>query len=116
MSICKLAYYSGLADCKALLNKVVGIGIIDKGTTFTRATFVTESVWKTNIASATTASRVSTVLEVLDVTRTTDDPTIETSALGKKRKTLNPAPSLRTRPPPYTRLSASSRTPGSSRG
>ena len=94
MSICKTPFYSGLADCKALWSKVVGIGIMDKGTTFTRATFVAPGTWHTAIASATEANRTTMILPVLNYENTSDDPSIQTSNLGVKRKDLDPPPSM----------------------
>ena len=94
MSICKTPFYSGLADCKALWKKVVGIGIMDKGVTFTRATFVAPGTWRTAIASATEATRTTMILPFLNFENTTDDPSVQTSNLGVKRKDLDPPPSM----------------------
>ena len=94
MSICKTPFYSGLADCKALWKRVVGVAIMDKGTTFTRATFIAPGTWHTAIASATLATRTTTVLPFLNYENTSDEPGIQTSNLGIKRKDLDPAPSM----------------------
>jgi len=91
---CATPYFSGLADCQKLMQKVVGIGLTLKGTTFTKATFITEATWNVGIASKTTASRNATVFPFTNYERTTDDATINTTNLGYKDKDSDPAPSM----------------------
>ena len=91
---CQTAYYSGLADCAKQLGRVVGFMLTDRGVTFTQATFETKSTHKTNIADTTLASRVATVFPLLQYDKTTDEREIQTSNLGIKTKTLDPAPSM----------------------
>ena len=87
-------YFAGLADCQSLLKKVKGVMVTEKGTTYTFATFVTESVLHLGIADATTANRNASVFPFLNYERTTDDPSIQTSNLGIKDKDLDPPPSM----------------------
>ena len=91
---CTTPYFAGLADCQKLMQKVVGIGLTKKGTTWTSATFVTPASWNVAIASVTTASRTATVLPFTNYERTTDDATVNTTNLGYKDKDSDPAPSM----------------------
>ena len=90
---CEIGTFAGLADILCKLGKVKGIQLTNKGTTFTVATFVTEATHHLNIASKTLASRKSMVYPLLSFEKTTDDITIQTSALGVKDKDGDPIPS-----------------------
>jgi len=81
---CQTGYFSGLSDVICKLGKINGFMLTDKGTTFTDATFITESTHHLGIASATTANRDSMVFPVLNYENTTDDVTIQTSNLNLK--------------------------------
>jgi hypothetical protein len=91
---CKTAYFAGLGECAKMLERVVGFQLTDKGTVYTAATFELLSTHKTNIASATTASRVATAFPLIQYEKTTDDREVQTSNLGIKTKTNDPAPSM----------------------
>jgi len=91
---CETPYFAGLGNCQKLLSKVVGIGVTLKGTTWTDATFITAASWKAAIASSTPATRTAYVLPLKVYEKTTDAPGIETSNLGIKDITSNPAPSM----------------------
>lgn len=91
---CETPYFSGLGDCHALLSKVMGSGITNKGTTFTDATFIADATWKTNIASSTPASRNTIVLQHLDYERTSEAAVVETSNLGRKTQGVSAPPSM----------------------
>lgn len=92
---CKSVIFSGKADCQKLLSKVKGIGLTEKGTTFTDATFISSSTWKTNIADdEPLQANINTLVWGLKAyEKTTDEPEIQTSNLGIKDKTSDPAPS-----------------------
>lgn len=91
---CETPYFSGLGTCQALLPKVVAVGITLKGTTFTDATFVTESTWKAGISTSTAANRNTIIVPLRVYEKTSDEPEITTSNLGIKDKTNEPAPSM----------------------
>ena len=91
---CSDPYFAGLADCQKLMQKVIGIALTEKGTTFTKATFIAEATWNANIASVTTATRNTTVLPFTNYERTTSDATVNETNLGFKDKDTDPAPSM----------------------
>jgi len=91
---CTTPYFAGLGDCQKLMQKVIGIGLLEKGTTFTKTTFISETAWNVGISSVTAASRNATVLPFTNYERTTSDATINETNLGYKDKDSDPAPSL----------------------
>jgi hypothetical protein len=94
MSNCATPYPAGLGACKAFLSKVDGIAITPKGTTFTDATFILNTTWKTAVSSSTPASRTTELLEFIATENTSEAVSITTTNLGKKVVESKPTPSL----------------------
>lgn len=90
---CNLAVFNGWGQCQSLLEEMIGSALSYKGDTWTTATALTASAWQTKIADDDKTVRNTLMLPILGFTKTTDEPEISTSTLGKKRKTKNSIPS-----------------------
>lgn len=89
---CKPYTFQGQSDCEKLLEMATALIITNKGLSSSNADFTGLLANKTIVAG--TASPTGILIDIGNgVTRTTDDPTIVTTALGKKVKTQNPLPS-----------------------
>jgi len=90
---CTVGYINGWGTCKALLKKMNGAGLQEKGNTWTDATAPTSGSWQTVIADDDSSVRNMLMLPMLSFVNTTDEPEILTSPLGIKSKGSNPIPS-----------------------
>lgn len=92
--ICTPSNFQGLsAECKALLQKVIGIEVTKPGTTSTAAEWVSLNANRLILADPTGMKGIA-IDFVHGTEKTTDDPEIQTSNIGKKVKTFDFAPSL----------------------
>lgn len=90
---CKPAVFSGLGECKKLMDKMNGMVLYKKGTTFTSTTALDLSVVRTKIADDEFANRTATALPIMSFENTTDDISILTTQLGRKITDGKPIPS-----------------------
>jgi hypothetical protein len=89
---CKTAYFDGLGSCKKLFPKINGVVLLKKGTSFTEAQLEDIATWETAIASTTDASRTAKFIPVMSFENRTDEPTENTTPLGKTYKDGDPIP------------------------
>ena len=87
---CKPAYFSGWGECAALMEKMNGAAISDKGVTWTDATAVSLSTWHTVIADKVEANRTVLTLPIMSFENTTADIGITDTQLGKGFVDSNP--------------------------
>ena len=90
---CRTAYFGGIGNCKALLKKTSGIALQKTGETWTDATIVTASTWRTEIADDDSAVRSVLPFSIHNFENTTSEMEILESSLGHKFKGSDPIPS-----------------------
>ncbi len=90
---CNNANFGGWSSCAALMEKMNGGSLQDKGVTWTDTTAVASSTWHGLIAALTEATRTVFMTPINAFENTTDDVEITTSQLGKKSITGKPIPS-----------------------
>lgn len=91
MAICKPAFFAGIGECKALMDKMVGGVLYAKGTTFSGTTILSEDTRHSALASLTEATALA--LPIMSFENTSDDISITTTQLGKKIADGKPIPS-----------------------
>lgn len=86
--------FAGRSDFNSLLPEIIGVSLIKDGNTFTDATFITESTWKTLISAS--AGMLALPLSLKrGFENTTPEVTFETSNLGFSEQTTQPIPSIK---------------------
>lgn len=90
---CINAYFSGWGECSAMMEKMNGLILQEKGKTWTDSTILAISNWKTEIADDDSAIRSAMPFPIEGFENTTDDVEIITSQLGKKSIGSKPIPS-----------------------
>lgn len=90
---CNDANFGGWSSCAALMEKMNGGSLQDKGVTWTDTTAVASSTWHGLIAALTESARTVLMTPINAFENTTDDVEITTSQLGKKSITGKPIPS-----------------------
>lgn len=83
--LCGISYKTGWGTCKALLSDMTGAVRFDKGVTFTNTTAAALATWQTALTSTTPASQTAMTLPIHNFEKTTNDPEILESGIGKKR-------------------------------
>ena len=90
---CEDAVFSGWGTCAALMEKMNGGSLQEKGVIWTDTTIIDAATWHGLIAALTEATRTALMTPINAFENTTDDVEITTSALGKKSITGKPIPS-----------------------
>ncbi len=90
---CVPGLFNGWGDCVAMLEEMIGGMLQYKGNTHTDANIISAAAWQTAIADDDSTVRDTLAIKINAFVRTTDDPEITTSQLGKKYKTKNGIPS-----------------------
>jgi len=90
---CTNANFGGWSSCAALMEKMNGGSLQNKGVTWTDTTAVASATWHGKIAGLTEATRTALMTPINAFENTTDDVEITTSQLGKKSITGKPIPS-----------------------
>jgi len=86
--------FAGRSDFNSLLPEIIGVSLIKAGNTFTDATFITESTWKTLISAS--AGMLAYPLSLKrGFENTTPEVTFETSNLGFQEQTTQPIPAIK---------------------
>lgn len=89
---CENAYFSGWGACAALMDKMNGGSLQDKGVTWTDTTAVDSATWHGKIAGLTDAARTVLMTPINAFENTTEDVEMTTTQLGKTSITGKPIP------------------------